>query len=81
VPSAGKMMLTLFRDIHRPILKHYRNPGQTASSTWYCATLEEELKPAIRGKNEGMPSKVVDFHHDNPRPRTAAATFKMILKL
>jgi hypothetical protein len=37
--SAGKVIMTLFRDFNWPILKHYQDRGQTVSSAQYSAML------------------------------------------
>jgi hypothetical protein len=42
MPSAGKVMLTLFWDFVGPILEHYPDHGQAIDSARYCAMLEEE---------------------------------------
>jgi len=44
VPSASKVMLTLFWDFNRPILEHYQDHGQIVSSAQYCVMLKEEFK-------------------------------------
>ena len=67
-------MLTLFWDMHGPILVNFQAHGQTVNSANYCALLQNELKPAICKKRRGMLSKKVLLHHDNARPHTAAAT-------
>jgi len=38
-PSAKKAMLTLFWDMHGPILVHFQEHGQTVNSANYCAML------------------------------------------
>jgi histone-lysine N-methyltransferase SETMAR len=50
-------------------------------SAWYCAVLEEELKPAVCGKQRGMLTKGVVLHHDNTQIHMAALTVEMIQKL
>jgi hypothetical protein len=62
VPSAGKMILTLFWDFNGPILQDH---GQMVSSAWYYAMLEEVLKTAIRIQCAGMMTNGVILHHDN----------------
>ena len=57
-PFAKKVMLTLFWDIHGPILVHFHAHGQTVNSDNYCAMLRNELKPAICKKRRGMLSKI-----------------------
>jgi len=73
-PSAKKIMLTPFWDMHGPILVHFQAHGQTVNSANYCAMLQNELKTAIRKKRRGMLSKKVLLHHDKARHHTAAAT-------
>jgi len=80
-PSAKKVMLTLFWDMHGPILVHFQVHGQTVNSANYCAMLQNELKPAIYKKRRGMLSKKVLLHHDNGRPCTAAATVETVQQL
>jgi hypothetical protein len=55
--------------------------GQMVNSAKYCATLEEELKSAIRSKRRGRLTNGVAFHHDNERPHAAAVTSEIIRKL
>ena len=80
-PSTKKVMLTLFWDMHGPILVHSQAHGQTVNSVNYCAMLRNELKPAICKKRRGMLSKKVLLHHDNARPHTAAATVETVQQL
>jgi hypothetical protein len=47
VPSASKLMLTLFQDFNGSIIEHYQCRGQTVNSARYFAVLEVEKKPAI----------------------------------
>jgi len=54
MPSASKVMLTLFWDFDGPILEHHKECGQTVSSVQYCAMLEEEVKPPICSQDRGM---------------------------
>jgi hypothetical protein len=54
VPSAGKMMWMLLWDFNRYIFEHYQDHGQMVNSAWYCALLEEELKPVIHNKLRGV---------------------------
>jgi hypothetical protein len=75
VPSADKVMLTLFWNINGPILEHHQDRGLTVSSARYCTVL------AIRSKRIGMPTNGVVLHYDNARPHTAAATVETIRKL
>jgi len=45
-----------------PILQHYQDHGQTISSAWYCALLEECLKPTIHSECRGM---LTELYHDS----------------
>ena len=56
-PSIKKVMLTLFWDVHGPILVHFQAHGQTVNNANYCAMFRNELKPAICKKRRGMLSK------------------------
>jgi len=40
-----------------PILETYQERGTTVTSATYCDILQRELKPAIRSKRRGKPSK------------------------
>jgi transposase len=70
--SAGKVILTNFWNVNGPILVHFQEKGQTATSARYSDMLVNELKPAIRSKRRGLLSKRVLLLHDNARPHTAA---------
>jgi histone-lysine N-methyltransferase SETMAR len=72
--STGKIMLTIFWDVNRPILVNFQEKGQTVTSARYSDMLVNELKPAIRSKHQGLLSKRVLLLHDNARPHTAAHT-------
>jgi len=64
-------MLTLFWDFNGSILEHYEDHGQTINTAWYCAMLEEDLKPTILSKHRGKLTNEVVLHHDNDQPHTA----------
>ena len=75
-------MLTLFWDMHGPILVHFQAHGQTVNSANYCVMLRNGLKPAICKKRGGIVSKKkVLLHHDNARPHTAAARVETVQQL
>jgi len=80
-PSAKKVMLTLFWDMHGPILVHFQVHGQTVNSANYYGMMRNELKPAICKKRRGMLSKKVLLHHDNACPHTAAVTVETVQQL
>ncbi|GBN59758.1 hypothetical protein AVEN_217770-1 [Araneus ventricosus] len=64
-PSAGKIMLTIFADTHRPIIVEFRKKEITISSASYSEMLEKKPKPAICSKRRGLLSKKVLYLHDN----------------
>jgi hypothetical protein len=70
-PSAGKIMLTLFRDMEGVILVHFTPKGETVISQNCCDVLRTKLKPAIRSKRRGKLRKDVILIHDNARLQTA----------
>ena len=78
-PSAGKLMLTVFWDSRRPILKTYQERGTVTSAT-YCDMLQRELKPAICSKRRGKLSKEILLLH-NARPHTATHTLETLKQL
>jgi hypothetical protein len=65
VHSASEVMLTLFWDLIGPILEVCLDCGQSVSSTWYCAALDEELKPTIHSKCREILTNGVVLFHDN----------------
>ena len=72
--SAGKVMLTIFRDVNGPILVHFQEKGQTVTSARYSDMLVNEMKPAIRSKRRRLLSKRVPLVHEKARSHTAAHT-------
>ena len=52
-PSAGKVMLTLFRDERGVTLEHYMPRGKTVTSATYADLLKNHLRPAIKSKRRG----------------------------
>jgi len=80
VPSAGKVVLTLFWDFNGPIPENYQDYGQVANNAMYCAMLEEKLKLAIPSKCRMLTNGIV-LHHDNALPHTAAARVEKIRNL
>ena len=74
-PSAGKVMITVFWDIHGVLLVEYLPKGETVNSARYQVTLRK-LAVAIRRKRPNLQSVIL--HHDNARPHTAHATAEEI---
>ena len=58
-PSAKKkkILLTLFWDMHGPILVHLQPHGQTVNSAHYCAMLRNELKNEICNERRMLSKK------------------------
>lgn len=81
LPSAGKLMLTVFWDSQGVVLEHYQQSGSTINSAGYSGMLVDRLKPAIRSKRRGRLSEGVVLLHDNARPHTAALTVETLQKL
>jgi histone-lysine N-methyltransferase SETMAR len=73
VQSAGKVMATVFWDVHGVLLVEFQERGQTVNAASYCALLER-LKQAILRKRRGLMTKGVILLHDNARPHTARLT-------
>jgi histone-lysine N-methyltransferase SETMAR len=80
-PSAGKLMLTIFRDSQGPIPETYLAHGTTVIRATYCDMLQGGLKPAIRSKRRGRLSEGILLLHDNARPHIAARTLETLRKL
>ena len=75
VPSAGKVMVTVFWDAHGVLLVDFLPKGETINSSRYQDTLTK-LARAIRRKRSNRHNVVL--HHDNARPHTANATTEAI---
>lgn len=71
LPSAGKVMITVFWDIQGVLLLDFLPKGETINSARYQETLKK-LKCSIRRKRPSL--QEVILHHDNARPHTAQAT-------
>ena len=64
VPSAGKVMATVFWDADGILLIDYLQKGQTINGTYY-ASLLAQLREKIKIKRRGKLTKGVLFHQDN----------------
>jgi histone-lysine N-methyltransferase SETMAR len=64
VPSAGKVMASVFWDAKGILLIDYLEKGKTITGDYYAALLVK-LKTVIGEKRPGMAKKKVLFHHDN----------------
>jgi hypothetical protein len=70
VPSAGKVMLTVFRDSQGVLLAHFQKRGENVISTSYCEVLLK-LQDSVRRKRPDQLARGVLLHHDNARLHTA----------
>ena len=79
LPSAGKMMCTVFWDRKGVILLDFLEPGQTINSDRYIAMLTK-LRARI---SRVRPEKKTTFllQHDNARPHTNLKTVEHIANL
>ena len=80
VPSASKMMATVFWDMRGVLLVEFQEHGRTVNASSYCSLLER-LKTAIRTKRKGMLTQGVILLHDNARPHTAHLTLETVEQL
>jgi hypothetical protein len=70
MPSAGKVMLTVFWDSHGVLSAHFQKYGQNANSVSYCEVLLK-LWDAISRKHPSQLGRGVLLHHNNARHHTA----------
>jgi histone-lysine N-methyltransferase SETMAR len=75
MPSAGKVMVTVFWDSQGVLLDHFHRRGENGNSASYCE-VPLKLRDAIRRKRNGQLARGVLLHHDSIRPHTARATQK-----
>src|SRR5215469_9882069 len=73
VPSAKKLMATVFWDCRGVILVDFLPGGEHINAARYCETLDR-LRSAIRKKRPGLLSSGVILLHDNATPHTATVT-------
>ncbi|UYV79086.1 hypothetical protein LAZ67_17001076 [Cordylochernes scorpioides] len=64
VPSAGKVMVSVFWDSEGVLLLDFLNKGQTITGNYY-ANLVKQLREAIKEKRRGMLSRKIVYHQDN----------------
>lgn len=80
VPSAGKVMLTVFWDSQGVLLAHFQNKNENVTAESYCRVLLL-LRDAIRRKRPGLLTRGILLHHDNARPHSAHLTQARIAEL
>jgi len=76
VPSAAKVMGTVFWGAEGLILAEFLEPGQTITAFRYVQTLHK-LHRALRDKRPGQNTIIL---HDNARPHAARLTTEAIAK-
>lgn len=77
VPSAGKVMATVFWDSHGVIFIDYLEKGKTITGQYY-ANLLDKFNAELMEKRPHLKKKKVLFHHDNaPAHSSAVATAKL----
>jgi histone-lysine N-methyltransferase SETMAR len=77
VPSAKKIMGTVYWDAEGCILIEYLEPGRTINAAHYVQTLPK-LRRALRDKR---PRRKVILQHDNTQPHTAYLTSEKITNM
>ena len=79
VPSAGKVMVTVFWDVEGVLMLDYLKKGQTITGPYY-ANLLTCLRDVLKVKRPGKLSKGVLFHQDNAPSHTSSVTMATIHK-
>lgn len=79
VPSAGKVMLTVFFDIRGPVHIEFLEHRKTINSEVYCETLRS-LRRSIKSKRPGLLTEGVILLHDNARPHVSRVTSSELAK-
>lgn len=78
VPSAGKVMATVFWDSRGIIFTDYLEKGRTITGQYY-ADLLDRFEAELMKKRPHLTKKKVLFHHDNaPAHSSAIATAKLV---
>ena len=76
VPSASKVMATMFWETRGVLLVEFQEHGRTVNASSYCSLLER-LKTVIR-QHKGLLTQGVVLLHDNARPLTARLTLETV---
>jgi histone-lysine N-methyltransferase SETMAR len=77
MPSAGKVMLTVFWDSQGVLPAHFQKRCENVNSTLYCEVLPK-LQDVIRRKHACQLARGVLLNHDDLRPHTVQATQERI---
>lgn len=81
VPSAGKIMITVFWDCQGIILIDYLDKGMTINSQYYSNLLSNDLRRALKNKRPGKLSSKPLLQQDNARPHTARLTCETLERM
>lgn len=77
IPSAGKVMASVFWDSQGVLLIDYLEKGHTVTGLYYSQLLKR-LREAIKEKRPGMLTRGVLFHHDNAPAHTSVLAMATI---
>ncbi|KFM62375.1 Histone-lysine N-methyltransferase SETMAR, partial [Stegodyphus mimosarum] len=77
VPSAGKVMMTLFFDREGVVHTEFMPKGATINASSYCETLKR-LRKSLKNRRPGKLSKGIVLLHDNARPHAAKQTCELL---
>lgn len=80
VPSAGKILATVFWDAKGIIFMDCLEKGKTITGLYYANLLDKLIKH-IREKRPGLSKKKIFFHHDNAPAHTSKVSMEKIKKL
>ena len=80
VPSAGKVMATVFWDSQGVILIDYIEKGKTITGAYYSSLLDR-LKTELQEKRPRLAHKKVLFHHDNAPAHSSGVVAAKLMEL
>ena len=80
VPSAGKVMATVFWDSRGAMLIDYLEKGKTITGAYYASILDK-LKEQIAEKRPHLKRKKISFHQDNASSHTSMVAMAKIYEL
>ncbi|MCP6497641.1 hypothetical protein NL476_27105, partial [Klebsiella pneumoniae] len=80
IPSAGKVMATVFWDSQRIIFIDYLEKGKTITGAYYSLLLDR-LKIELQEKRPRLAHKKVLFHHDNAPAHTSAVVAAKLMEI
>ena len=81
VPSAGKVMVTVFWDCDGIIFIDYLKKGVTINSHYFSSLLRDGLRTALKNRRRGKLTSRPLLQMDNARPHTAAITQQTVEQL